>query len=339
MSAPSNPNMSDKGEKIETIEDAGSPALSQTRGQRFKRHCGRRWWIYLIAFIVIVLAVVLGIIFGAIPKIAQDSVNDSTLQVDAIALTNPSNEKFTLSMNSTAHSHSPVSAHFSPQTFEMYLPPADGQQIVPFMTLNIGELKIQDTMTINVSNVETNILDQTAYNAFSKQVLNSEMLELAIRSNPQVNIGSIKFHVDYQKTVQLKGLNGLKGILLTNPQVLNETLEDGTNMLTDGMIPNPSSFTLQVGDLTVDMAVGTIPLGWSVVKNLTLYPGDNHVKIYNHIDENLISTPLFAASLAQPNTNITLTANSTVFNGEHIEWLEKPLRDAPPVIAILNPPQ
>ncbi|KAK6530514.1 hypothetical protein TWF694_003861 [Orbilia ellipsospora] len=331
--------MSDKGDKIETIEDAGSPAYSQTRGQKFKRHCARRWWIYLIGAILVILAVVLGIIFGAIPKIAQNSVNDSTIQVDGIAITDPSNTQFTISMNSTAHSHSPVSAHFSPQTFEMYLPPAAGQQPVTFMELSIGELQIQDVMTINVSNVVTNILNNDAYNNFSAQVLNNETMVLGIKSNPQVNVGSIKFHVDYQKTVTLKGLNGLKGILLTNPQILNESLEDGTNMYTDGMIPNPSSFTLQVGDLTVDVSAGPIPIGYAVVKNLTLYPGDNHVKIYNHVPADLVKTEFFAKSLTFPNTTITLTANSTVFNGQHIEWLEKPLKDAPPVMAILNPPQ
>ncbi|KAF3914511.1 hypothetical protein AA313_de0207865 [Arthrobotrys entomopaga] len=329
--------MSDKGDKIEAIEDAGSPALSQTRGQKFKRHCARRWWIYLVGALLVILAVVLGIIFGAIPKIAQDSVNDSTITVDGIALTNPSNTEFTISMNSTAHSHSPVSAHFSPQTFEMFLPPTEGQQPVTFMKLSIGELQIQDVMTINVSNVITQILNNDAYNDFSAQVLNNESMELGIKSNPEVNVGSIKFHVDYQKTVTLKGLNGLKGILLTNPTVLKEPLEDGTNMMTDGMIPNPSSFTLEVGDLTVDVGVGPLPIGYAVVKNLTLYPGDNHVKIFNHVTPALLATPIFAASLKAPNTNITLTANSTVFNGEHIEWLEKPLKDAPPVIAVLNP--
>ncbi|KAK6337662.1 hypothetical protein TWF730_003054 [Orbilia blumenaviensis] len=329
--------MSDKGDKIETIENAGPVGGPATRGQRFKRHCARRWWIYLIATLLVILAVVLGIIFGAIPKIAQDSVNDSTLQVDDLAITNPSNDRFTLSMNSTAHSHAPVSAHFSPQTFEMYLPPAEGEQIVPFMTLSVGRLDIKDTLTINVTDVVTEILDKPAYDLFSAQVLDNEKLSLGIRSNPEVNVGAIKFKVDYQKTVELKGLNGLKGIELFNPEILEEPLEDGTNMVTDGVIPNPSSFTLQVGDLTVDISVGPQKLGWSVVKDLTLYPGDNHVKIYNHINPTLIKSPLFLFSIEEPNTEITLTANSTVYNGEHISWLEKPLHAAPPVIALLNP--
>ncbi|KAJ6255879.1 hypothetical protein Dda_9338 [Drechslerella dactyloides] len=327
--------MSDKDMKFETVEDARVAPV--TRGQRFKRHCGRRWWIYLIAFLVIALAAVLGIIFGAIPAIAQDSVNDSTLQVDGIAITSPSNTKFTLSMNSTVHAHSPVSASFSPQTFEMYLPPAAGEPVVPFMQLSIGGLKVENTFTINVSDVATNIMNQDAYLQFSGKVLKNNDLDLGVRSSPQVNIGSIKFHVDYQKTVSLKGLNGLNGIKLYNATILDKPMADGTNMVTDGVIPNPSSFTLQVGDLTVDISTLGMELGYSVVKDLTLHPGDNRVKIYNHIHPELIDNLLFTASIKAKNTNITLTANSTVFNGEHIDWLEKPLHAAPPVIAVLNP--
>ncbi|KAF3906891.1 hypothetical protein ABW21_db0209544 [Orbilia brochopaga] len=329
--------MSDKDMKFETVEEARSVPV--TRRQRFKRHCARRWWIWLIAGLVLALAAILALIFGIIPAIAQGSVNDSSLQVDGIAITGPTNDKFTLSMNSTVHAHSPVSASFAPQTFEMYLPPTNGQAIVPFMQLSIGGLKVADTFTINVSDVATNIMNQDAYLQFSEQVLRNPSLDLGVRSSPEVHVGAIKFHVDYQKTVQLKGLNGLAGIKLYNPTILDTPMEDGTNMVTDGIIPNPSSFTLQVGDLTVDMALKAInmELGYSVVKDLTLRPGDNKVKIYNHVKDELIKNLLFTSSLKSKNTEITLTANSTVYDGEHIMWLEKPLHDAPPVVAILNP--
>lgn len=52
--------MSDKSDKIETIENAGVVEIRGTRAQRFKRHCGRRWWIYLIATLLVILALVLG---------------------------------------------------------------------------------------------------------------------------------------------------------------------------------------------------------------------------------------------------------------------------------------
>ncbi|EWC48759.1 hypothetical protein DRE_00064 [Drechslerella stenobrocha 248] len=330
--------MDQKGEKFESVEDTGSPNVAPpTRGQRFKRHCGRRWWIYLIIFLILVLVGVIAIIFGIIPRIAQNSVSSSSLQVDGIAITSPSNSEFTLAMNSTVNSHAPVSASFSPQTFEMYLPPAEGKEPVPFINLSIGSLKVEDTFTINVTDAKTAIMNEDAYMDFSAQVLGREELELGVRSRPQINVGAIKFNVNYQKIVKLRGLNGLKGIKLYNATILDTPLPDGTNMITDGILPNPSSFTLQVGDLTVDMAFGTWELGWSVVKDLTLYPGDNAVKIYNHVKPEIIKNLLFVSSTTAPRTNITLTANSTVFNGQHINWLEKPLHDAPPVIAVLNP--
>jgi len=292
----------------------------------------------LIAFILIALAVILGIIFGAIPSIAQKSVNNSSLEVDGIAITAPGNDHFTLDMNSTVHSHAPLSAKFSPQTFEMYLPPSDGQEIVPFMTLAVGELAVEDTFTINVTDVSTDVLNADAYLAFASQVLGKETLELGIRSNPTLNVGSIHFGVDYQKTVTLRGLNGLKGIELFNATILDEPLEDGTNMMVQGMIPNPSSFILQVGDLTVDVSVSIQKLGYAVIKDLTLYPGENHVQINQYVDSQLLnrSKALIELTIQQPNTKILLTANSTIYNGEHITWLEKPLAAAGPVEAILN---
>ncbi|KAF3935823.1 hypothetical protein ABW19_dt0206807 [Dactylella cylindrospora] len=243
-------------------------------------------------------------------------------------------------MNSTVEAHAPLSAHFSPQTFEMYLPPAEGQEIVPFMTLSVGELQVEDLFTINVTDVDTKVLDAAAYLKFAGQVLGQEILELGIRSNPQLNVGAIKFHVDYQKTVQLRGLNGLHGITLFNATLLNETMEDGTNLLVEGIIPNPSSFTLQCGDLTVNTALGPQAIGYAVIKDLTLYPGDNHVQIYNHVDPALLTEafrPLIQVQLATPNTIIALTANSTIYNGQHIEWLETPLTANGVVNATLNP--
>src|SRR4051812_26640799 len=105
---------------------------------------------------------------------AQKSVNESTLHVDGIAIRNPANDRFTLDMNSTVYSHAPLSAHFSPQTFEMYLPPTNGGEIVPFMTLSVGQLNVEDVFTINVTNVDTKILNKDAYNEFSALVLGKE---------------------------------------------------------------------------------------------------------------------------------------------------------------------
>jgi len=65
-----------------------------------------------------------------------------------------------------------------------------------------------------------------------------------------------------------------------------------------------------------------VPIGYGIVENLTIVPGDNHIKIRAF-------TSLFPAfleqSLNQNGTIITMVGNSTVYNGEHIQWLEEPL--------------
>lgn len=48
--------MSEKAEP-EQIETVTGPTA--TRGERFKRHCARRWWMWLVGFVVFVVVVVI----------------------------------------------------------------------------------------------------------------------------------------------------------------------------------------------------------------------------------------------------------------------------------------
>ncbi|KAK6359095.1 hypothetical protein TWF696_000262 [Orbilia brochopaga] len=307
------------------------------RSESFKRHCARRWWIYLLIFAAVNVSLILGIIYGIIPTIAQGAVTRAAVRADGIAITNPSNDHITISMNSTVFARVPVAARFANQTFEMYLP--EDKNKTTFMTLGVGELQAQNKMAINVTGADTKILNATVYQEFSKQVLSRSNFTLGIRSQPTLQVGALHYPVNFEKTIRLQGFNGLKGITITNPVVLNgsSVMADGTNLLTDAVIPNPSSFTMQIGDLTTDISIESLQLGFSVIKNLTLYPGNNPVKIYNHINPGLMALPTFSTILDQPNINITLKMNSTVFNGEHVTWLETPLRETSPFYAIMNP--
>ncbi|KAJ6257382.1 hypothetical protein Dda_8271 [Drechslerella dactyloides] len=313
------------------------PAPFRRGSGSFKHHCARRWWVYVIGFAVINVSIILGVIYGIIPSIAQNAVNSAGVRADGIAITNPTVDRITLSMNSTVFARVPVAARFDNQTFEMYLP-QDANKTT-FMTLGVGELQAQNTMVINVTGADTKILNATVYQQFSKDVLSRSNFTLGIKSRPMLKVGAMKYPVQFDKTIQLKGFNGLKGITITNPVVLNgsNVMADGTNLLTDAVIPNPSSFTMQIGDLTTNIAIESLDLGFSVIKNLTLYPGNNPVKIFNHINAGLMALPTFSSILSQPNINITLKMNSTVFGGQHVTWLETPLRETSPFYAIMNP--
>lgn len=71
-------------------------------------------------------------------------------------------------------------------------------------------------------------------------------------------------------------------------------------------------------------STGTLnqPIGYGVVQNLTIRPGDNHIKIRAF---SAFPAVFLGMSLNENGTTINMVGNSTVFNGEHIHWLEEPL--------------
>ncbi|KAF3919498.1 hypothetical protein ABW20_dc0100710 [Dactylellina cionopaga] len=313
-------------------------SLEEARAKdlKYRQHFKGNWVIYVLIFIILNIGFVLGLIYGIIPVIAQNSINGAVVKVNGIAIREPENRSIKMDMNSTVLAQVPVSARFNAQKFQMYLPQDKNQTV--FMELDIGALNVQNTMAINVTNANTPIMNPEIFQGFSKQILMNETLTLGIKSKPTLKVaGILPVGVTFQKTVELKGFAGLKGINITNPKILDTAMEDGTNMIADAVIPNPSSFTMQIGDLTADIAASGIALGFSVIKNLTLYPGNNPVIIYNHIDPGFLALPIFTGILSQSNVNITLTMNSTIYNGEHVEWLEKPLQETSPYYANLNP--
>lgn len=321
-----------KGGSIDNVENVTTPNsydngyAQPKKGGRVKRHCAKWWWLHLIIFLVVGLALTLGLIFGVIPKVGQSTINKSTLEVHSIEITNPSNTGFTFGLNSTIHGDVPVKSHLSAQRLGMYLVRDDGSKSAPFMYLNLTQLELHDTIPINVADYPMEISDITAYKEFTAAALANEKVKMGCSSRPDLYVGSIHNTVNYEKTVTLNGFNGLKGVTLSNVTFPTEKQEDGATMLTDGNIPNPSAFTLEVGTLIMNFN-GTLnglnlPIGYGVVQNLTIRPGNNPIKIRAHTE----FQPSFLAQSLQANgTVITMVGNSTVFNGQHIQWLEEPL--------------
>ncbi|KAK6541012.1 hypothetical protein TWF694_008393 [Orbilia ellipsospora] len=302
---------------------------------KYRTHFKRFWFLYLFIFLVIDAALALGLIYGIIPLVAQNCMNAAIIHVQGLSIKSPMNDQITLDMNSTVSVSVPVYARMEPQEFEMHLPYDPSQAI--FMKLPLEGMDVKDKMHITVKDWDTEILNGQVWREFAKSILTDQTLVMGVKSKPTIKIGPVGVGVDLKKNITLKGFNGLKGIMLHNATILDKPLEDGTNVMVDGMIPNFSSFVLEVGDLTTDIAASGIKLGYAVIKNLTMVPGPNYVKIYNHVDPGFLNMPIFKDILNQTDVKITLTMNSTVYNGEHVQWLEGPLRETSPYYATLNP--
>lgn len=312
-----------KHNNVSTVEHA----KGGKSGGGFKRHCARKWWIYVIAFIVIALAVVLGVIFGAVPKLAQKSINNSKLRVDGVSILEPKEDSFLYSQNATVNGHVPVKAHMNDQRIGMFLP--EGEETI-FMYLNVTRLDLLDEFYINVADYPMEIVDKEAFGAFTRKALSEKEITLGLRSRPEIVSGSLHNYVDYNKRVTLKGFDKLHGIYLQNSKVLDEPEEDGTNMIAELFIPNPSSFTLEVGNLTCNFASDILgPLGIGRVNNLVIRRGDNVANVRAVLIPEMYENPLVNATTVSGGVNLTVTGNSSVYNGVHISWLEGPLTELP----------
>ncbi|KAF3914671.1 hypothetical protein AA313_de0204726 [Arthrobotrys entomopaga] len=205
------------------------------------------------------------------------------------------------------------------------------------MEFTVGSFQVKDTANVNLAGAGSNILDLNLLTSFSNQVIASKNLQLNLKSSPQIALGPLKYGVNIEKSLQLKGLDRLQGITVSGATLLDQTSPDGTNMVANCVIPNPSSFTIQIGNLTADITIGPMKLGTTTLRDLTLQPGNNEVKIFTQLNPLLLAArPVVSMVLATPNLDISLTFTSVVFDGQRVSWLEKPLNDLSPFTARLN---
>ncbi|KAK6538273.1 hypothetical protein TWF694_011152 [Orbilia ellipsospora] len=325
------------------VEKASQPPGKRSLRQRWASLSVTRRCIYIaILLLLVTLPIILGITFGVvIPSIVRKIANDAQVQVDGIGLGNPTNSFLSLDANATVIANSPVSARVVAQKYQAFIPQTDTNGDIgstPFMDFTLGDFQIKDTADVKLTAASSKVLDLDLLTSFSSQVIANQNLQLDIKSSPEIAIGPLKYGVNIEKTLQLKGLDRLQGITVSGAKLLDQATADGTNMIANTVIPNPSSFTIQIGNLTADIAIGAIKLGTTVIRDLILHPGDNEVQIFTQLNPLLlIGRPIVSTILATPNLNIALTFTSVVFDGQHVSWLEKPLNQLSPFTATLNP--
>jgi len=100
------------------------------------------------------------------------------------------------------------------------------------------------------------------------------------------------------------------------------TAAPGTpNLKGIAFIPNPSVLTVAMGNVTLVLSIeGQGIIGNSTIDNLTLQPGDNHFPI-----NSIVETAKILSALVDGHVNLTITGNSSVYNGQHLTYYEKAL--------------
>jgi hypothetical protein len=289
---------------------------------RMKNHCRKFWWCDCLVFAIIILVIVLPIIYVAIPKRAQREINSSTIEVVSQEVTNPHPDSIHLKLNTLIKSDS--SYHPRIDGFRAGLS-LEGQE--PFLYIDIPEVKSEAETPVTVDQ-EVKLANQNAFSEYTKTVLNSE--EFSVRLDGKTNIhlsGLPTMDVNYNKIVTMKGLNRLHGLNISDVSILSgdKILADKSNLIATVSIPNPSVMTLDLGNVTMNLAVDGKAIGYSLIPNLLLKPGNNQFPLQSRVDQ-LTILGLIQSKYKDAVLPLQIVGNSSVKDGEHLTYYEDAIK-------------
>lgn len=141
-------------------------------------------------------------VYVAYPKIAQDAVNDSTLDIKQMVISDPTPESFRLNQTQVLGSKS----SYHPQIYEFDAAVGLAGGAAPFATVIVPGVKSNDGTEVHVQQ-NVDLLDSDAFGDFATAVMMNEVVALNIYGRPGLKQGSLpKTTVTYNKTVMMKGM-------------------------------------------------------------------------------------------------------------------------------------
>lgn len=142
-------------------------------------------------------------VYVAYPKIAQSGVDDSTLEIQSMSLTNPTSTTFGLELQTVVRSDNRYQPHLDAFDASLYLNNPDGE---PFSYIQVPAVHATKE-ALSISNQTINIADLSSQFAdYTGVVLASEEYDLIVKGRTDLHEGRLPTTtVDYNKVVTLKG--------------------------------------------------------------------------------------------------------------------------------------
>ncbi|KAI1757091.1 hypothetical protein F4782DRAFT_481203 [Xylaria castorea] len=255
--------------KLHSPETETAPMAASAK----KGHFRRFWWAYLLAILVVAAVVVVpSVLLVAVPKLAQQRLNQAKLAIDGITVTNTQTGSFVMSINSTIKADDSVHATIDAFEGTMYL--ADVDPPLAFAQIDFPQTSSSSVQVVNVTQ-EIQISNLGSFTAFNKALLSNASVNIQVKGDTHIHVSGISraYPATFDKTVTLKGLNNFNGLSITDPSISALALKNNFNATVH--IPNPSVLTLDIGNTTFTNYFNGMDVGQTYINNLVLYPGDN----------------------------------------------------------------
>ncbi|KAJ5861872.1 uncharacterized protein N7529_009182 [Penicillium soppii] len=278
----------DEGSQLAQVESAGGLSLETRKlkaSEKFQRHWKRFWCLHLLVTIIF-LAIFLPVFFlVAIPAISQMVVNKSNLVLVNAAVLNPRPNVISLTLESALDLKIALPVRIEPITLDLFVRDAGASNAWGETT--IDGMVIKGNSTLGVSNVETPLTNLTTWVEYVHNVVNDKETPLSVRGVTNSYLGVLKSKVTMDKDITSPVLNQFKGFSISNSG-LTPKLDDGSNLIGNATLPNPSVLTLDLGTIILDVKSGDLVIGNATLKDVTLYPGSNTFPLTGVLDLNTI---------------------------------------------------
>lgn len=223
--------------------------------------------------------------------------------------------------------------------------------------IEIPRQTIKGNYSLGVSNQLTPILNMTSWETFVSQAVFQKETALSLYGVTTGYLGVLKNHIVLDKDVAIPSeffttvlfhpwtvllmskiaLNKFAGFSIANSTFLLPAEDDGSNLVANITLPNPSTLSFEVGTITLDLKSGNTDLviGKATVKDVTLRPGNNTFPLGGVIDIGTIIGNLTEVLSSQGPAirrgvlSLTAVTKSIVSNGTLIPYYTKVLSSLP----------
>lgn len=213
---------------------------------------------------------------------------------------------------------------------------------------------IKGNYSLGVTDQLTPILNMTSWETFVNQTVFQKETALSLYGVTTGYLGVLKNHITLDKDVAMPSeffttvvfhglltseiaLNKFEGFSIANSTFLLPAEDDGSNLIANITLPNPSALSFEVGTIKLDLKSGNTDLviGEATVKDVTLRPGNNTFPLRGVVDIGTtignLSEVLTSQGPAIRRGALSLTAvtRSIVSNGTLIPYYTKVLGSLP----------
>ncbi|KAI0773181.1 hypothetical protein BD413DRAFT_603560 [Trametes elegans] len=284
----------------------------------------RRWFI--IANVVgacLGIAILFILLYPVVHAIAQHIVNVSVLNVDRVAIMNPTNTSFDLRMDGWVSHAGIFSATIDfKEPLSVAWVDSSGDE-VPLGSFQMESLRVKSKRAYINQTVAFTVKDEDAFSQFTSAMITQQNFTWRLTSDK----------LSFNKDLSLNGMNNFDGhISLVDFQLPRDSPEGGIDFVAVTGLDNPSPFDVNLGKVVFALSYRGLPLGTGSNPNLTITPGNNTVKLSGRLipqsGDSALATvsELFTQYLNGEASDVIAQGQSSIqLDGSAISWLSQGL--------------